>query len=307
MPTPLPRTLIRLWLIAALLLHPWAAPKAQEALPEEATTPTLNVTFDGRAQQIQVEDPANPLVVIETTRGSLLFELFPSAAPATVSNFLGLANGSKTWVDPLTGANTKRPFYNGLSFHRVVNGVLIQGGSPSADAHGYPGFFVPDEINAVSLGLDHMSVLDPSGEPNPVLGIRSQADFQEDVLKPLYDSLGIRSSAQLEARVSEVDKKLRALSVQQLFELRGYRYRKDVISRAPVRGVIAMASTQPNQNGSQFFITLTDAEWLLGRHTVFGTLRAGEDVLDAIGRSPVDTEGRPQQEVRIVSIKALPR
>jgi cyclophilin family peptidyl-prolyl cis-trans isomerase len=280
---------------------------AAATAPVPAALPMLSATFDGRTQQIQVEDLANPMVVIETTRGSMLFELFPKEAPETVANFLGLADGSKAWVDPLTGTEEQRPFYDGLTFHRVVNGALIQGGSPTADGHGYPGYFLPDEINAATLGLDRMTVLDQSGEPNPVLGIRSQEDFQEGVLKPLYDSLGIRSTAQLEQRVSEVDQKLRALTVQQLFELRGYHYRGDLISRAPVRGVIAMASTKPDQNGSQFFITLADADWLLGRHTVFGKIRAGTEVLDAIGRARVDGAGRPQPEITILSIKTLPR
>src|SRR5690606_22674243 len=168
------------------------------------------------------------------------------------------------------------------------------------------GYVLDDEINATSLGLDRMTVLDANGEPNPVLGIRSQEDFQEGILKPLYDSMGIRSTAQLESRVGEVDQKLRALTVQQLFELRGYRFRSDLISRAPVRGVIAMASTKPNEVGSQFFITLADADWLLGRHTVFGKIRAGNEVLDAIGRVRTDADNRPQPEITILSIRSLP-
>jgi Peptidyl-prolyl cis-trans isomerase (rotamase) - cyclophilin family len=277
------------------------------AAPAAPALPMVNVEFDGRSQQVQVEDPSNPIVLIQTTRGSMLFELFPREAPETVANFLGLADGSKPWIDPFTGEEMQQPFYDGLTFHRVVSGALIQGGSPTGDSHGYPGFLVPDEINAATLGLDRMTVLDTKGEPNPVLGIRSQEDFQEGVLKPLYDSMGITSSAQLEARVGEVDQRLRALTVKQLFELRGYRYRDDLVSRAPVRGVIAMASTAPNQNGSQFFITLADADWLLGRHTVFGKIRAGLEVLDAIGRARVDAEGRPQPDITILSIRALQR
>ncbi|MDR2212465.1 MAG: peptidylprolyl isomerase [Pseudomonadales bacterium] len=320
MPASSPLTLIRR-LAAALALCPLLA-LAQAPLPplaaevnEEAETPPpaadtlplLTATVDGRTEQIPVEDLSNPMVLIETTRGGMLFELFPREAPETVANFLGLADGSKPWIDPYTQNEERRPFYDGLTFYRVVNGALIQGGSPTGDAQGYPGYFLPDEINAASLGLDRMSVLDAQGAPSPVLGVRDQQDFQEMVLKPLYDSLNINSSAQLQARLGEADQKLRALSVQQLFELRGYRYRNDLLSRAPVRGVIAMASNEPNQNGSQFFITLTDADWLLGRHTVFGKIRAGLDVLDAIGRARVNAEGRPQPDVTILSIRVLPR
>jgi peptidyl-prolyl cis-trans isomerase A (cyclophilin A) len=332
MPASLPRTLIHHLFAATLVFSPLASTEAQAQLPPvqnsvpatpgttsgtpgtvAATTPPapalpmLNATFGGRTQQVQVEDLANPMVVIDTNRGSMLFELFPKEAPQIVANFLGLADGSKAWVDPLTATEVQRPFYDGLAFHRVVKDALIQGGSPTPDGQGYPGFFLPDEINAASLGLDRMSVLDQSGEPNPVLGIRDQEDFQEGLLKPLYDSLGIRSTAQLETRVSEVDQKLRALTVQQLFELRGYHYRGDLVSRAPVRGVIAMASTAPDQNGSQFFITLADADWLLGRHTVFGKIRAGLEVLDTIGRANVDAADRPQPEITIMSVRTLPR
>jgi cyclophilin family peptidyl-prolyl cis-trans isomerase len=315
--------LVPLLLSAGLLLLPVAPLQAQAPLTQSTTQPAdigpvqpfaaapalpmLSVTVDGRSQQVQVEDIANPMVLIETTRGTMLFELFPREAPATVANFLALADGSKEWTDPLTGETVLRPFYDGLSFHRVVSGALIQGGSPTGDGHGYPGYLIDDEINAATLGLDRMMVLDASGEPNPVLGIRSQEDFQEGILKPLYDSLGITTTPQLEARVSEVDQKLRALTVQQLFELRGYRYRNDLISRAPVRGVIATASNAPNQVGSQFLITLADADWLLGRQSVFGKIRAGTDVLDTIGRARVDADNRPEPEITIVSVRVLPR
>lgn len=316
MPSFLPR------LLSACLLLPLAAlgqvtpilpppaPAESAALqaPTPNATPTLpmiNTVFDGRAQQIQVEDPTNPMVIIETSRGNMLFELFPREAPQTVANFIGLADGTKAWVDAATGLEQTRPFYDGLGFHRVIRGVLIQGGSPTGGDDGYPGYFVPDEINAASLGLDRMGVLDEQGVPNPVLGVASQEDFQQKVLKPLYDTMNITSQAQLQPRLGEVDQRVRELSVQQLYEMQGYHYSGNLVSRAPVRGVIAMASAGPDRNGSQFFITLADTDWLVGRHTVFGKIRAGFEVLDAIGAARVDARNRPLPAVTIVSIRTL--
>src|SRR5690606_38306714 len=88
-------------------------------------------------------------------------------------------------------------------------------------------------------------------------------------------------------------------------ELLGYRFSAGLQSRAPVRGVIAMANSGPDSNGSQFFINLADTEWLLGRHTVFGKVRAGLEVLDAIGKARVDAEQRPQQDITILSLRRI--
>ncbi len=74
-----------------------------------------------------------------------------------------------------------------------------------------------------------------------------------------------------------------------------------------MRGVIAMANSGPDTNGSQFFINLADTEWLTGKHTVFGKVRAGLSVLDAIGKTPVNAESKPLQDVVIESIRPLQR
>jgi peptidyl-prolyl cis-trans isomerase A (cyclophilin A) len=256
---------------------------------------------------VQTESLDNPLIVISTNRGDMLLELFEDEAPRTVANFLGLANGTKAFTDPATGQQVTRPFYDGLIFHRVIDGFMIQGGSPTGDGDGTPGYEFADEINAESLGLDKMMLIDAQGVPNPVLGIRSQSDFQQRVLMPLYQKLGITSQESLTARVAEVDERLRTMSVKENYELLGYRYITTVMSHAPVRGVIAMANSGPDTNGSQFFINLADTEWLTGKHTVFGKVRAGLPVLDAIGKTPVNGESRPTQDVVIQSIRPLQR
>lgn len=284
---------------AAENLPPAAVPDVLATAP---VLQTVTVELGGRFVTAEIENPGNPLVVLATTRGDLLLELLPSEAPETVANFLGLAEGTKPFVDTYTGLEILRPFYDGLVFHRVVDGFMIQSGSPTGVSDAGPGYAFADEINASSLGLDQMLVLDEEGYPNPVLGIRSQADFQQRVLEPLYAQMNITSKAGLDARIGEVEQRLRAMTVKQVNEMRGYRYIDSVQSRAPLRGVIAMANTGPNANGSQFFITLADAPWLTGLHTVFGKVRAGFEVLDAIGKVRVDPDGRPLQDITILSV-----
>jgi cyclophilin family peptidyl-prolyl cis-trans isomerase len=266
---------------------------------------SVTVELDGRQVSAEIEDPANPLVILSTTRGDVLLELLPAEAPETVANFLGLAEGTKPFLDLYTGLEEQRPFYDGLVFHRVIDGFMIQAGSPTGNPDGGPGYALPDEINAESLGLDQMQLLDPAGYPNPVLGIRSQQDFQERVLEPLYAAMGITSRASLDARVGEVEQRLRGMTVKQLNELLGYRYVAGLQSRAPLRGVIAMANSGPNTNGSQFFITLADAPWLTGKHTVFGKVRAGFDTIDAIGKARVGSDNRPLQDITILSLRRV--
>ncbi|MEY4642410.1 MAG: hypothetical protein RLZZ227_2404 [Pseudomonadota bacterium] len=273
--------------------------------PATPILPTVNVELEGRPVSAEIENPANPLVVISTTRGDMLVELFPSEAPETVANFLGLAEGTKPFTDPYTGQPATRPFYDGLTFHRVVADFMIQAGSPNGTLEGGPGYAFADEISARSLGLDQMTLVDADGYPNPVLGIRNQEDFQQRVLVPLYAQMGITSRASLEERVDAVEQRLRSMTVKQAHELLGYRYTDTLQSRAPLRGVIAMANSGPNSNGSQFFITLADADWLTGRHTVFGKVRAGLETLDAIGKVRVDATERPLQDITILSIRRV--
>jgi len=280
------------------------------ALPADAmvAAPALTsvtVELEGRRVSAEIENPANPLVVISTTRGDILLELLPAEAPETVANFLGLAEGTKPFLDPYTGRQELRRFYDGLVFHRVIDGFMIQAGSPAGTSDGGPGYTFADEINAASLGLDQMQLLDVEGYPNPLLGIRSQEDFQQRVLVPLYAQMGITNKATLEARVDDVEQRLRSMTMKQANELLGYRYLDNVQSRAPLRGVIAMANSGPNTNGSQFFITIADAPWLTGKHTVFGKVRAGLDTVDAIGKVRVNAASRPLQDITILSISRV--
>ena len=199
-----------------------------------------------------------------------------------------------------------RPYYDGLVFHRVIDDFMIQGGSITGLGNGSPGFTFKDEINARSLGLDRMQAIDEEGIPHPFLRISSQSQFQEVILQPLFAAMNIQSQEDLENNVDAVEARLNELSIKDVYEYQGYQYTETVVSRMPLRGVIAMANAGPNTNGSQFFINLIDTEWLAGKHTVFGRVRQGMDVLDAIGSIAVDAQDRPIQDVTIIRIREIP-
>ncbi|OVE78185.1 peptidyl-prolyl cis-trans isomerase [bacterium F11] len=160
----------------------------------------------------------------ETSMGSFVIELFPKEAPKTVENFVGLAEGTKEFVDPKTGEKTKRPFYNGLIFHRVIDNFMIQGGDPLGTGTGGPGYRFEDEFG-------------------------SDRTFAK-------------------------------------------------------KGILAMANAGPNTNGSQFFITVAPTPWLNNRHTIFGEVIEGYDVVEKIGKVKVTPgNNRPVESVFIKEVK----
>jgi peptidyl-prolyl cis-trans isomerase A (cyclophilin A) len=86
--------------------------------------------------------------VFETSQGTIVCRLFEKEAPQTVANFIGLAEGTKEFKDPRTGQKVKRPFYDGLIFHRVIPQFMIQGGCPLGTGTGEPGYRFADEFHA---------------------------------------------------------------------------------------------------------------------------------------------------------------
>ena len=143
---------------------------------------------------------------LNTSKGTIEITLFNGEAPKTVKNFTDLAN---------------KGFYNGLNFHRVIEGFMLQGGCPQGTGTGGPGYTFEDEFNAHRV----------------------------------------------------------------------------------VRGALAMANAGPNTNGSQFFIvTAEECPWLDGKHTVFGEVSAGMDVVEAIDATPTDARDRPVTPVTIDSV-----
>jgi peptidyl-prolyl cis-trans isomerase A (cyclophilin A) len=156
-----------------------------------------------------------------TTEGSFKVRLFEAEAPDTVANFVGLAEGTKEFVDPNTGQKSTRPFYNGLIFHRVIADFMIQGGDPLGTGTGGPGYRFADEFHPT---LKHA--------------------------RP---------------------------------------------------GILSMANSGPNTNGSQFFITLVPTPWLDNRHTVFGEVVDGMDVINKIGTTKTRND-RPVTPIAIESV-----
>ena len=159
---------------------------------------------------------------LETNQGVIVVRLFSSDAPKTVANFVGLASGEKQWTDPTTGQKTTKPLYDGVVFHRVIPGFMIQGGDPTGTGRGDPGYRFEDEF-------------------------QSGRSFD----KP---------------------------------------------------GLLAMANAGRNTNGSQFFITVAPTPHLTNRHTIFGEVAKGYDVVERIVGVPRDPSDRPLQAVVIEKV-----
>jgi peptidyl-prolyl cis-trans isomerase A (cyclophilin A) len=159
----------------------------------------------------------------ETTEGNFTIRLFDKEAPNTVANFVGLAEGTKEWTDPRTNQKVTQPYYDGIIFHRVIDGFMIQGGDPLGQGIGGPGYKFADEFH-------------PSLRHN----------------KP---------------------------------------------------GILSMANAGPNTNGGQFFITLGPTPHLDNKHSVFGEVEDGLDVVRKIGSIATGPRDRPLKDVVITSIK----
>ena len=155
---------------------------------------------------------------LETSLGNMTLRLEFEKCPITVCNFVSLAEGTM---------DTERqgPYYDGLTFHRVIKDFMIQGGDPLGTGSGGPGYRFRDEID---FSLLH------SG-----------------------------------------------------------------------KGILSMANAGPSTNGSQFFITHTDTPWLDGKHTVFGQVVDGMDVLDAIASVAVDSSNKPTEPVTMDKVSIV--
>jgi peptidyl-prolyl cis-trans isomerase A (cyclophilin A) len=154
--------------------------------------------------------------------GNFTAELFEDKTPKTVANFAGLAEGSKEWTHPKTGEKQKAPYFDGIVFHRIIEGFVIQGGDPLGEGHGGPGYQFEDEFHP---------------------------------------------------------------------ELRHDR-----------AGILSMANAGPNTHGSQFFVTLAPTPHLDRRHSVFGAVVKGLDVIDEMGRVNTDRNDRPVKPIVMTKV-----
>ncbi len=157
-----------------------------------------------------------------TSEGNFTVRLYDQEAPLTVENFVGLAEGTKEWMDPRTNEKVQKPYYDNVIFHRVIKGFMIQGGDPLGQGIGGPGYTFADEFH-------------PKARHNKA-------------------------------------------------------------------GILSMANRGPNTNGGQFFITLGATPHLDDRHSVFGEVVEGMDVIEKIGTTATNERDRPLTDVTIQTI-----
>jgi len=104
-------------------------------------------------QQKQKQPPVQPgkrepglYAIFETSMGRIVCKLFEQDAPKAVANFVGLAEGTKEFISPMTGRKIKKRFYDGTTFHRVIPNFMIQGGDPTGTGRYNPGYKFEDEF-----------------------------------------------------------------------------------------------------------------------------------------------------------------
>ena len=135
-------------------------PDTSHSLPTEAKTPPTQSSDQlpdspGQSSTLRpAPTPTGPTVLFDTTMGRMTCQLFDKESPLAVNNFIGLAQGTKDWTDPVTQKkmhNTR--FYDGTTFHRVIPGFMIQGGDHAGDGTGDAGYFFDNESTS-NLNFD---------------------------------------------------------------------------------------------------------------------------------------------------------
>ncbi len=221
-------------------------------------------------------------VLMETELGNITLEMWPDVAPKTVENFVGLAMGTKEWKDPNSGEMKKEPFYDGLSFHRVIDDFMIQGGCPLGNGTSGPGYKFEDECYEAGTELTGAII-----DENMALEVFQQvvAPYYQRTTEPdtLLDKIVKSCQAQQSGRPMMVH------DVEWYKDKVGMPADQKIMGKGKLKAKVAyaticMANAGPNTNGSQFFIVTKKAgcDWLDGKHTVFGKVVKGMDVAHAI-------------------------
>ena len=130
---------------AAAATPPAPAPPAEAPKPKEGDGDPLQGKFSLDDATANLPGKGPLVAEIETDQGKLVCDLYDDKAPVTVANFVGLARGLRPFKAP-DGKWTKKPAYDGTTFHRVIKGFMIQGGDPSGTGAGEPGYVIPDEV-----------------------------------------------------------------------------------------------------------------------------------------------------------------
>jgi peptidyl-prolyl cis-trans isomerase A (cyclophilin A) len=124
----------------------------------------------------------------ETTMGTIHCELFGDKAPITVANFVGLATGKKAFKGP-GGTATKKPYFDGLTFHRVIPGFMIQGGDPEGSGRGGPGYeFQNEHADGVAMDAGMLAMANAGKDTNGSQFFITEVDRHE--LDPNYTIFG---------------------------------------------------------------------------------------------------------------------
>ena len=129
------------------------------ALAQSGTTTPKSATSKGEAAKPSAGATSKTAATLqpihatfETSLGNINCTLFPDKAPLTVSNFIGLATGTKDWKNPASGTTMhNRPLYDGTIFHRVIPDFMIQGGDPLGNGSGGPGYSFKDEFSDLTF------------------------------------------------------------------------------------------------------------------------------------------------------------
>ena len=133
----------------AFVLAFTAVASAQSSTPAPADLPDAP-----QATAAAMVQPSGPTVVMDTSMGRITCQFYQRQAPQAVSNFIGLATGTKEWTDPKTKKKQHgKPYYDGTIFHRVIPEFMIQGGDPTGTGEGDPGYSFDDEFDA-NLNFD---------------------------------------------------------------------------------------------------------------------------------------------------------
>ncbi|HEX4321504.1 MAG TPA: peptidylprolyl isomerase [Acidobacteriaceae bacterium] len=120
------------------------------AVPDSAPAqkPAEELPDSPAPQAAALVHPNGPTVVFDTSMGRITCQFYEKQAPKTVANFIGLAQGTKDWTDPVSHKPMhKKPLYDGTTFHRVIPEFMIQGGDPAGTGMGDPGYQFEDEFD----------------------------------------------------------------------------------------------------------------------------------------------------------------
>jgi len=242
-------------------------------------------------------------VMMRTSMGNIELELDRELAPITVDNFVGLAMGTREFLDPQTNEMVTRHFYDGLIFHRVISDFMIQGGCPLGTGTSGPGYTFEDEC--FFPGERVTGIIDSEEKAFAVWSQMVIPYLQENQEASNPEVMDLYMQVQQEQGPGPFMGK----EVSFFEELTGSApiYGQGELRATVDYATICMANAGPNTNGSQFFIVTNreGAPWLNGRHTVFGRVTRGMDVVHAIENVQKGAGDRPIEDVTIISVRVI--